>query len=343
MAPLAVMISTVCPLRSGVRSRRQATVYLGGDAAVAHVGVHGIREVHHGGAARQAQDLALGREHVDLVGEQVDLDALEEILGAAAFLHVDEVGQPLARAFVLAAFAFVDLVFPVRGDAGLGHAVHVLGADLHFDGDAVGPEQRGVQRLVAVDARDGDVILEAPGHGLVRAHAPRRARDSRCPPCRHDAQAEHVDDLGKRRGLAQHLASRCCTRCFSRVLTSLLRSAFDQRHAQRLGDLVEELLLVAARLLERALQHLVAMRKGRLEAEVLELELHVVEPEPAGDGRVDVERLARDGAAARRRHGVQRAHVVRAIGELHQDHAQVADHRQHHLAEGSPPAPRRVT
>jgi hypothetical protein len=54
----------------------------------------------------------------------------------------------------------------VRGDARLGDAMHVLGADLHFDGNAVGAEQRGVQRLVAVDARDRDVVLERPGMGL---------------------------------------------------------------------------------------------------------------------------------------------------------------------------------
>ena len=105
IAPLAVMISTVWPLRSGVRSGVRRLIHLGGDAAVADVGVHGVGEVDHGGAARQAQDLALGREHVDLVGEQVDLDALEEVLGAAAFLHVDQVREPLARALVLAALA----------------------------------------------------------------------------------------------------------------------------------------------------------------------------------------------------------------------------------------------
>ncbi len=31
--------------------------------------------------------------------------------------------------------------------------------------------------------------------------------------------------------------------------------------------------------------------------------------------------------------GVQRAHVVQAVGQLDQDHAHVARHRQHHLAE----------
>ena len=152
-------------------------------------------------------------------------------------------------------------------------------------------------------------------------------------PIDHDAQAEHVDDLGQRRGLAQHLAVDAVQMFLARADVGL-QIRLHQRDAHGLGDLVEELLLVAARLLQRAVEHLVAMRKRRLEAEILELELHVVEPEPPGDRRVDVERLARDRAAPRRRHGVERAHVVRAVRELHEDHAQVAHHRQHHLAEG---------
>ena len=59
VAPLAVMISTVWPLRSTRAQRHQAPVDLGGDAAVADVGVHRVGEVDHGRAARQAQDLAL--------------------------------------------------------------------------------------------------------------------------------------------------------------------------------------------------------------------------------------------------------------------------------------------
>ncbi len=52
------------------------------------------------------------------------------------------------------------------------------------------------------------------------------------------------------------------------------------------------------------------------------------------DGRVDVERFARDpGPFLARRIG-QRAHVVRAVGQLDQDDAHVARHRQQHLAEG---------
>ena len=114
--------------------RHQAPVHLGGDAAIADVRVHGVGEIDDGRAARQAQDLALGREHVDLVGEQVDLDALEEFLGAAALLQLHQVREPLARALLLHGVdVLAHLVFPVRGDAGLGDAMHVVGADLHFD------------------------------------------------------------------------------------------------------------------------------------------------------------------------------------------------------------------
>jgi hypothetical protein len=35
----------------------------------------------------------------------------------------------------------------------------------------------------------------------------------------------------------------------------------------------------------------------------------------------------------RRRHRLDRAHVVRAVGELHEDDAQVSRHREQHLAE----------
>jgi len=54
----------------------------------------------------------------------------------------------------------VVLVEPVRGHAGLGDVMHVLGADLELHRRAVRPDQRRVQRLVAVDLGDRDVVLE---------------------------------------------------------------------------------------------------------------------------------------------------------------------------------------
>ena len=61
-------------------------------------------------------------------------------------------------------FAF-GLVLPVRGDAFFGDAVHLFGADLHFELMAAFADHRGVQRLVAVGAGDGDEVLDAARHG----------------------------------------------------------------------------------------------------------------------------------------------------------------------------------
>jgi hypothetical protein len=211
-------------------------------------------------------------------------------------------------------------------------AVHVVGADLHFDRHAVRPEQRRVQRLVAVDARDRDVVLEAPGHRLVdRVHRAERAIAGVRRVGDH-AQPVDVDDLVQRHALAQHLAVDAVEVLLARL--DATRDALPHElRADLLGDLGEELLLVAAGALERALEHPVALRIERAEAEVLELELQAVEPEPLGDRRINVERFPGDRAPPRRRHAADGAHVVRAVGELDEDDAQVTHHREQHLAE----------
>jgi hypothetical protein len=67
------------PALQRFRERRQAAVDATGDTAVAQFRVHRVGKVHGGRAARQFHDVALGREHVDLVGEQVDLDVLDKL------------------------------------------------------------------------------------------------------------------------------------------------------------------------------------------------------------------------------------------------------------------------
>ena len=106
-----------------------------------------------------------------------------------------------------------------------------------------------------------------------------------------------------------------------------------ERFGQLRGDTGQELALVAAGALERFLEHAVALRIERPEAEVLEFELHGVEAEALGERRVDIEGLTRDRAAADRAHALDGPHVVQPVGELHEDHAQIAHHREQHLAE----------
>jgi hypothetical protein len=57
--------------------------------------VHRVSEVDRSRPARQRQDLALRREHVDLVGKQVHFDVLEELLRVARLvLDLEQRLQP---------------------------------------------------------------------------------------------------------------------------------------------------------------------------------------------------------------------------------------------------------
>ena len=69
------------------------------------------------------------------------------------------------------------------------------------------------------------------------------------------------------------------------------------------------------------------------EAKVFELHLDPADPEAVGDRRVDVEGLLRDAFCLMRAQVLERAHVVEAVRELDQDHADVLGHRDDHFAE----------
>ena len=85
------------------------------------------------------------------------------------------------------------------------------------------------------------------------------------------------------------------------------------------GQFVHQRLAVAAGSGHRAAQPVGAQGVERLEAEFLQLDAQVVHAETIGDGRVEVERLARDAAAFLEGHHAQCAHVVQPVGELHQE------------------------
>ena len=138
------------PVAQPMVQRNHLPVHARAAAAMAEIRVHRVREIDRRGTARQVDDLALRREHVDRVGEQALLEAGQPFAGVGdRVLPVEDLPQPrdlLVEAGIapgLAAAAF--LVAPVRGHAVLGMLVHVAGADLHFERLAFGPDDGGVQ------------------------------------------------------------------------------------------------------------------------------------------------------------------------------------------------------
>ena len=125
----------------------------------------GVGEINRRSVARQDDDLALGRERVYFLGIKVNAQRGKKIAGIAhLLLPLHQLAQPGEPLLVLLGEPAAVFVLPVRGDALLGGAVHLFGADLHFERLPVRPDHRSVQRLVEVRARDGDEVFDAPRH-----------------------------------------------------------------------------------------------------------------------------------------------------------------------------------
>ena len=76
------------------------------------------------------------------------------------FKQLTDPGEPLLK-FILA--GHTKLVFPVRRDAVFRCVVHLPCADLHFKRHALLADHRGVQRLIHIRLRRGDIIFEPAG------------------------------------------------------------------------------------------------------------------------------------------------------------------------------------
>ena len=220
----------------------------------------------------------------------------------------------------------------MRSDAPLGHFVHRPRPDLDLHHFSFRSDNGGVDRLVAVFLRNGDIVLE-----------PVRVRDVDVGDEPVDAEAivvvfrvednadgKKVVDLVQRFVPPDHLVVDAI---------QVLRPAADlkleplvfQPLLDRRGELVDVMLPLAPARFDVAGNRLVRFAVQVFERKVLQLPLRVRESEPVGERRVDVESLLRHPLLLVGGEIFERAHVVEAIGELHEHHPDVVDHRQQHF------------
>ncbi len=220
----------------------------------------------------------------------------------------------------------------MRSHTGLGEAVHLLRADLDLDWIAKGPEQRRVQRLVAIGLGNGDVILELAVDRFVervqraeRQIARRRITD-------HHTQTVDVHDLTERHVLVGHLAVDAVERLFA--TTNLgLDTVVGESPTHRVRQALQGLAAAPAHLVQLGVEHAVTIGVEVAKREVLEFVDQSRQAQTARDWCVDVQRLGRHPASLFRLHCAERTHIVQAVSQLDQDDADIARHRQQHLAE----------
>ena len=300
---------------------------------VADLGVDSVREVDHRRAERKIEDVTLGREDENFLRKQIVLDGGEKFLGVfEILLPFDQPPQPCKPLGILELLGVAVLVAPVRRDSFLGHLVHLARANLHFHPLAARTDHGGVQRLVHVRFRQGDVILETARHRLpVGVHDAQRLV-TLAHRVHDDAERNEVVDLFEAEPQLLHLR-------VNRI--EVLRSARDLGrhpavgHAARkdLDDVGDVLLALFALGRDERLQRLVGRGVQIAKRQILELRLEPVDAEAMCDRRVNFHRLTRDFLLPVGGQMVERAHVVQAVGELDQHDPDVVRHRDDHLAE----------
>ena len=134
---------------------------------MAHLAVDVEGEVQRRRAFGQFLHITGRGVDVDLVLEQVQLERMHELARVRfVALALEDLAQPGELFQVLGVDPALFLVQPVRGHTVFGLPVHLFGTDLDLDALALGPDDRGMQALVAVGLGHGDIVLEAPVHRL---------------------------------------------------------------------------------------------------------------------------------------------------------------------------------
>ena len=313
---------------------RHAAVDLGADAGVADLGVDGVGEIDRRAVGGDDDNLSLGREGVDLVGVEVHLQAGEELVGVGhLLLPLDELANPVEALLVAGGDdAAAGLVLPVGGDALLGDAVHLFGADLHLELMAAGAHHRGVEGLVAVGAGHGDEVFDAPRHRPPKGVDEAEDGVAGGYVLGDDADGQQIIDLVEG-DFGALLLLEDGVDALDAPLDAGLDVVFAQLLGERVFDAAQELLALDAAAFDGGRDLLIADRVGVAEGQIFELAAHFAHAQAVSERGVDVQSFAGDGLAALGLEVLQGAHIMEAVGKFDEHDAHIGDHGQQHLAD----------
>ena len=316
-------ISTVSPLLSSRCSGAIRPLIFAPWQRRPDLGMDVEGEVDRGRALGQPLHVPVRRENEDLVLVEVDLQELEELLGAVSvLLQLDELAEPTQVLVQLVRLA-VPLVEPVGGDTELRRPVHLLIADLHLEELAAGAEDRGVERLVGVRLGARDVVLDPllDRGPVVVDHAEHVV-----------ALGDGADDDPNRHQVVDLVEALVPLPHLLEDGPEVLGSAGDlepldpralELRLERPAELEDGLLprhALGGHLVD---QVAIVIRLQELEGEVLQLRLDARHAEAVRQRRVDLPRLGGDAVPPLGGEVLERPHVVQPVAQLDDDDPRV--------------------
>ncbi|MPM56589.1 hypothetical protein SDC9_103398 [bioreactor metagenome] len=127
-----------------------------------------IGEIQRTGTRWQFDDIAFRSEDINLVLEDILLDAFDELTSVLGIiLQVDQITEPIdLMGHLIGIDFFGDTLFvcPVSRNPVLRDLVHFDCPDLDFDWRSLCPDNCRMQRLIHIRLRHGDIVFEPTRH-----------------------------------------------------------------------------------------------------------------------------------------------------------------------------------
>ncbi len=245
---------------------------------------------------------------------------------------LDSLSYPVQLGVEVVKGARALLVAPVGGDSVLRKGVHLPGAYLHFELFTVRADHSGVQRLVHVGLGVGYVVVELAGDRLpYSVDYPQHGVAGR-DVVHKDPESKQVVQLLHGQFFSVHLLVDAVE-----VLGPPLDLAADPLLLQPGCEYGERLLdnrLPLGEFSPHPSPYLVVhLRVGVFEGKVFEAALDLIDAKAVRQRGVDLQGLARYAHLLVLPQSAEGAHVVKPVGKLYQDHADVLGHYDEHLAQ----------
>ena len=218
------------------------------------------------------------------------------------------------------------------GHAVLRRLVHLPGADLHLEGDALPAHHGGVQGLVAVGLGGADIVLEPAQHRLEHVVDTAQHVIAGGYVVHDHPEGVQVEDFIEGFALGVHFAVDGID-----VLEPPVHPAFHPLLRQPLLDVglhvVHKAGVEGGDVGQLRLHIVVAHRVQVLQGQVLQLPLQLLHAQAVGDGGVDLHGL--QGLLLLLGVGLvlEGAHIVQPVAQLDEDDPHVLGHGHEHLAQ----------
>src|SRR6185437_1798679 len=315
------------------RQRRHPAVHARAVAVQSNLRVHGECKIDRGCTLGQLYDVAGWREYEYLVLIQIQLEKFEKLVRRLGIeLQLQHLAEPLEMPVQLIRIARVFLESPVRRDAVLCGAVHLARAYLDLEQLSAGSEHCCVQRLITVRLRLRDVILDPFLH-----RSPSVMDDTKCMVAIRNAVDENADS----KEIVYLLVWLVAIHHLLVDGPEVLRPARDldigdsrARHfrGERFAHPLDEIVALGALLRNETREVAICICLEMLEGKILQLPAHLRHSETVRQRRVEIARFLPYAATLFFGKRLQRAHVVKPIGQLDDDDARVLGDREQQLA-----------